>query len=127
MFKCIKNFFVKMWDEVKKMNSYDDPTHTTVWDYVEEEETSTQDAHETTNNEATEDVPPPVEEIVLDKRVAMMDLNGQIVNVYANIKSTIKEHPDYTYSGLYGCIRGRRQSYKGYIFRYMCDIDRTAN
>ena len=127
MFKCIKNFFVKMWDEVKRINSYNETTPTTVWNYVEEEEVPIQDAPEIIDNEVTEDVPPSVEEIVLDKRVAMMDLNGQIVNVYENIKSTIQEHPDYTYSGLYGCLRGRRQSYKGFVFRYMCDIDRTVN
>ena len=121
MFKCIKNFVNKVWMEVKKMNSYEEVKDTSVWNYLEEE-VSTEEIVEVLQEEAK---PQIIENE--DKRVVMLDLNMKIVNVYASIKETIQEHPDYTYSGLYGCIRGRRQSYKGYIFRYMRDLDKTAN
>ena len=120
MFKCIKNFVNKVIEEIKQMNSYEKETeNTTMWKLVEDE-VPVEEIVEILQEEKKE----IVEE---DKRVAMLDLELNLVNVYASIKETIQEHPDYTYSGLYGCIRGRRQSYKGYIFRYMRDLDRTAN
>ena len=103
------------------MNSYDNGgERTTMWKLVEDE-VPAEEIVEILQEEKKE----TMEEE--DKRVAMLDLEMNLVNVYASIKETIQEHPDYTYSGLYGCIRGRRQSYKGYIFRYMRDLDRTAN
>ena len=120
MFKCIKNFVNKVIEEIKQMNSYDNGgERTTMWKLVDDE-VPVEEIVEILQEEKKE----TVEE---DKRVAMLDLEMNLVNVYASIKETIQEHPDYTYSGLYGCIRGRRQSYKGYIFRYMRDLDRTAN
>ena len=63
-----------------------------------------------------------IEDIDGDKKVLKITKEGKIIAVYDSINDVMNQHSSYTYSGIYGCICGRRQTYRGYIFKYKKDL-----
>lgn len=154
-FKCIKDFFKKIKDEIIRINETTTEGDVNAWEIIEEElegDPDFGDFLDDTNHEViTEsqleaeaasiqeiDSNVTVEEASIDikenapsviddvdaKTILMIDKDNNVVGAYNNIKEILATHPGYTYSGTYGCLKGRRQTYKGFLFQYKEDYQK---
>lgn len=140
----IKDYFKNVKEEIIRLNQNDGattaPQHD-VWEFVEQELEGDPDFDDLLIDpnelalEATEEEPViaeqtsfiKLEDVVGNKKILMMDKNMNIVNVYDNIRDVMNSNPGYTYSGTYGCLRGRRNTYKGYYFKYKDEYQKEIN
>lgn len=140
-FKCIKDFFKKVKDEIIRINETTTEGDINAWEIIEEEfegdtdfddllvdehevDTEPQDEVQVeTTSEASEVVSMSLEGVD-EKAILMIDKDNNVVGVYNNIKEILSTHQGFTYSGTYGCLRGRRQTYKGFLFRTKEDFQK---
>lgn len=139
----ITDFFKKVKEEIIILNQDDETTapRRDVWEFVEEELEGDPDFDDLLidpNEFASEPIDEEgavaetttfikLEDVVGNKKILMMDKNMNIVNVYDNIREIMNANPGYTYSGTYGCLRGRRNTYKGYYFKYKDEYQKEIN
>ena len=123
LFKKIKSFFANVKDEVKKSLADEGNNGPEVWDYIETEvikEDEIVDETSVAPTPTTSEI--NIEDIDGDKKVLKITKEGKIIAVYDSINDVMDKHSSYTYSGIHGCICGRRQTYRGFIFKYKKDL-----
>ena len=140
----IKEYFKKVKEEIISINLDDDIRTSSpheLWEFVEDELEGDPDFDDILIDPVElEDSPineEPItspqttfiklEDVVGNKKILMMDKDMNIVNVYDNIRDIMNANPGYTYSGTYGCLRGRRNTYKGYYFKYKDEYQKEIN